>query len=259
MRVSFDEFQAFVARNLQIAEEAAGIIKLSENKAYYSREAQLVADIPRFASMKVGFGVQAWAAILFVDLRNSSARAEEHGARTTYLTMHTYLPAMAFLVGKAKGHIVGFRGDGLFAAFGLDDNGKNPDNLDEGEIVRSAIGCAKAMMEAIDDVVEPALVAVDQPGDLRIGVGIDIGKVVITRIGLWEAHETTAYGSCVNKAARYSDRGNAAVVISERARRVYPKSETGRMRFRPHRSGEGFRVVFPSDYRVIRRAAVARQ
>lgn len=254
MRVNLDELQAFVAQQLRTADEAATIIQLSENLQRYAKaaEVQSIANVPRFSRLSVGYGVETWAVVLFVDLRNSSHRAEKHGARATYLTMHTYLPTMAYLIGKANAHIVGYRGDGLFAAFGLDESGNNPEGLDCGEAVRGAVGCAKAMLETIDEVVEPALLGENVPGDLRIGIGIDASKIVITRIGLLNACEVTAYGTCVNKAAHYSDKGNHEAVISVRARRLYPKSESGQMQFSAHHSGDGLKIIYPSTYRVLR-------
>jgi len=216
--------------------------------------ANLISDIPRFDRLKVGTGVDAWAVILFVDLRNSSRRADEYGAKATYLTMHTYLPTMAYLVGKAGGHIVGYRGDGLFAAFGIDDTGHNPSDLDHGAEVQASIRCAKAMVEAVDDVINPVLAAADIPAGLRIGVGIDAHKVVITSIGLRSAYEVTAYGTAVNKAAKESDRGNGEVMISIRAKRMLPLSTTRHQWFKPYPNvNDALKVNYPTTYRMLQR------
>jgi hypothetical protein len=176
------------------------------------------------------------------------------------VTMHAYLPAMAFVVEGMRGHIVGYRGDGLFAAFGLDENGHNPSGMDHGAQVRQAVRCGKAMIETVDEAVTAELAKYDVPGDLRIGVGIDAGKVVVTRIGLRNASDVTAYGTAVNKAAHGSI-GNGVVMITPKARKLYPKCEGGKMGFKPStRTTEYLRVVFPSGYRILtRRPSMDRQ
>jgi class 3 adenylate cyclase len=252
-----NDIRQFVRKKLKAANDAANQMSLKEGVVRYHREGyrlSLVADIPRFSVLGNGFGAKTWAVVLFVDLRNSSRRADLHGARATYLTMHAYLPAMALLVEKMQGHLVGYRGDGLFAAFGLDENGRNPPGMNHGEEVRQAVRCAKGMLEAVDDAVTPALAEYRVPGDLRIGVGIDAGEIVVTRIGLARAYEVTAYGTAVNKAAHGSNIGNGEVFITPRARKLYPKGPNGTMGFKPHsRTRDYLKVVFPSTFRVLRR------
>jgi adenylate cyclase len=255
MTAGLDEIRAFVRGKLKTADEAARLMCLNEGAHQYSRKSyqlSLVADLPAYSILPDGYGAQAWAVILFVDLRNSSRRAEQFGVKATYLTMQAYLPTMAWVVEKMRGHLVGYRGDGLFAAFGLDKTGRNPVKLEHGEEIRRAVLCAKAMLEAVDDAVVPELAEFDVPGDLRIGVGIDASQVVVTRIGLLRAYEVTAYGLAVNNAAHGSNVGNGEVMITPRARRLYPTSSGGTMRFKPHpQTTEFLKIVFPNDFRVL--------
>jgi class 3 adenylate cyclase len=258
---SLEAVLEFAQSKFKIAWTASTQISFSENKAFhYSKDggiqASMVTEIPRFRELDVGYGVDAWAAILFVDLRSSSWRAEVHGAKATYLAMHTYLPTMSYLVGRADGYIVGYRGDGLIAAFGLDSLGKNPPDLDYGREVQNAIRCAKGMIEAMDDAVNPVLREGGVPAGMEIGVGIDAAKVVITNIGLREAFEVTAYGTAVNKAAKLSDCGNAEVIVAHRAKRLLPPS-TGHHRWfaRSYKTSDGMRVTYPADYIVLNRSA----
>src|SRR5262249_10080455 len=143
-----------------------------------------------------------YAAILSFDIRKSTDRALRIGPRDTYITMHTYLPTMLKIIDEAKGLSVGLRGDGALACFGLVDTSESPrvTNEDCTRAVRRATNCAHAMIEAIDTVVNPVLLEGDIEGELRMGVGIDIGDIVATNIGLGDARDLTAYGNCVNKA-----------------------------------------------------------
>ena len=160
--------------------------------------------------------------------------------------MHALLPAMAFLVTDAGGYIVGFRGDGLFGAFGINEYATNPDRTDRGDSVQGAAICGQRMIEAVSEVVGPLLDQFDLPGDLRIGVGIDCGEVVITRIGLDEAHEVTAYGEAVNMASKLCDKADGAVVISPECARYYPTGPNGRAELKTlYTTPPGHAVVFP--------------
>jgi hypothetical protein len=83
-----NDIRELVRKKLRAAADAATLMRLKENAKHYQREGDrlsLISDIPRFSILPDGYGVQTWATILFVDLRNSSDRAERHGPRTTYL------------------------------------------------------------------------------------------------------------------------------------------------------------------------------
>lgn len=260
MITTLQDVRDFVRNRLDVANrvaESAGLERrtLTASVEMYNKSFSLNEHI-QIPEMPLGFGTKAWAAILFVDLRNSSKRAEKYGERDTYLTMHAYLPTMAHLVSQASGIVVGYRGDGLFAAFGLSLEGTNSIALNEGHEVRNAVDCAKSMIEAVDEAVEPELRSYDVPGDLQVGCGIDASKVVLTRIGLHENSESTAYGNAVNKASKLSG-GSGEVVVSAGARNLYPKGKGGRIGFARHWKLEGLRVEFPSGYQVLQRETVA--
>jgi class 3 adenylate cyclase len=258
---SIGELQQFVADRLHVAINAATRIDFSilEGSEKYGRTKSL-ADKPRFAPLAAGYGSQAWAAVLFVDLRRSTRRAVEIGPKKTYLTVHALLPTLAHLVSCAAGDVANFRGDGLFALFGLDEEGNNPKNLDCGQEVKKAVRCGKAMLEAVDEVVNAILPQFDVPGDLNIGIGIDVGDVVITRVGLAGVNEVTAYGNAVNHAAKFCG-GNGAIIVSERAWHLFPKGPNGRIAVKPVELSDGRRglkVVYPKDMTVIPRPAKKR-
>jgi len=73
---------------------------------------------------------------------------------------------------------------------------------------------------------------------------------VLTRIGYLSANEVTAYGTAVNKAAKLAST-NGSVVIGLATRKLYPKSEAGKLTFRKHSTLEGFTVGFPSDHQQL--------
>lgn len=191
-----------------------------------------ITDVPEYKVLKHSKGLSAWATILSVDLRYSTKIAGKHGAEKTFVLMHTYLPTMAFLVEKAGGKTVGLRGDGLFAAFGVTELKGDTQVVDSDsatEAVRSATRSGKAMIEAIEDAISPTLRDGDFDEDLRIGVGVDVGNVVITRIGLESASEVTAYGPAVNNACKkLASKASNQIRISKAAHNMYPSSKGGK-------------------------------
>ncbi|WP_437945565.1 hypothetical protein WME98_32275 [Sorangium sp. So ce296] len=75
------------------------------------------------------------------------------------------------------------------------------------------------MIEAVRDELKPFLVAEGVPVPRGMGIGVDCGNVTVTKIGLADAIEVTAYGSAVNQAAKRSKLLNQ-LWISSKANRL---------------------------------------
>jgi adenylate cyclase len=262
MDATFDEVKDFVEELYQLADESSETIQFSANSEIqeslkYERRTRVKATLsnhPKYQHLKVGGGVDVWSVVLYADLRNSSNRAVEIGARDTYLSMHCLIGGLAYLIQKAGGLVANFRGDGLFGLFGLDEDGKNPTDLDESECARDANSCGIAMVEMIDKILNPILIENKIRGDLRIGVGIDAGKVIITKIGLPNTNEVTAYGPPVNHAAKFCG-GNQSVCVSERVKNIFPTSSGGLISFertsvelRGGKKLPGYKAKYPKNY-----------
>ena len=221
--VSLRDVRAFVHRRITHAVETAQRINLTENRRerkQLSRDvrAATIEDIPRFRRIDVGFAAKAWAAVLFVDMRESSSRAQVLGPFATFVTMHAFLPTMAYLVSCYGGQIVGYRGDGLFAAFGIDETTRRLSAGDKEEGVRAAFRCGEAMVEAVGTVINPTLsTKLDGYYPFEVGCGISCGRVVVTRIGIERGSELTAYGNAVNKASKLCSVGAQQVILSSAA------------------------------------------
>lgn len=246
-------------QRLRQASKAATQIGLAANAKYSAKEkvaeeVEVLSEMEYLAKLEIGYGRKAWAAILFVDLRNSSRRAKECSDYDTYLTMHAYLHAVGRVAVAFGGYIVGFRGDGLFAAFGIDRQGANKADLDHGGEVNNAVKCGKAMVEAVDTVVAPALQQYNVDGNLIIGVGIDAipDEIVITRVGVFSADEITVYGHSVNTASKLANKRNGGVLITKGAWDMMPSSEGGKWTIGPPVDDDGGHVIqFPSEYREM--------
>jgi class 3 adenylate cyclase len=184
-----------------------------------------------------------------------SQLAVKIGPRNMYIAMHTYLPTMLRIVEEFKGIVVGLRGDGAIACFGLVQAGDDQPRVTSEQAenaVRKACDCGDVMVKAMQKVVNPVLqYGKIMSGDGLIGVGIDVGEIVATRIGIGEAHELTAYGTAVNTCCKRSC-GNDLVILTKHAKKMFPKSKGGKTRFRPYLDKpDAFILRYPADYHVL--------
>lgn len=130
--------------------------------------------------------------ILFADLRGSTALAEQLAPEAVVGVLNTYLGAMARSVFAHGGILDKFLGDGLMAVFGVLDDGTN-----------GAAPAARAALE-IRRVIAQLNGERTRRGEpeIRYGIGIHIGEVVLGAVGLPERSDYTAIGDAVNTASR---------------------------------------------------------
>ena len=159
---------------------------------------------------------------------------------------------MLALIDRKGGSIVGLRGDGAIACFGLYDMPDRDTRVPQETItdgVKKAGLCGDAMVRAVRKIVNPVLTEGGIEAGLQIGVGIDIGEIVATNIGLGGARELTTYGNCVNRACKLNC-GNNAVLVSGQARLAFPKTKGGKANFRKH-SHDAFILEYPAEFDTI--------
>jgi class 3 adenylate cyclase len=229
-----------VADSLKVAEMAIEGVLLEKIAK------SMLADVPAFKALKLGSATKVSAAVLFVDLRGSTKRALRIGPRATFLTMHALLPPLAKLIESYDGYIVGYRGDGLFGVFGVGEDGSNPDGFQLKEVLSTAAACGQHMVEAVEEIVCPALEARKVEGGLRIGVGIDAGEIIVTRIGLPLGYELTAYGDAINAASKLCAKADGVVLLSNAVDDLYPTSAAGRVKTTALSDGSGYRLHMPA-------------
>jgi len=260
--LNLNAVRLFALMQLEKAKSFSHTIKFAEQRSQKSLTANRseeirvdasIADDPEFASLAIGDGVGAWTTIAAVDLRGSTSLADNLTPRETYLMAHTLLPTLAHVCEKKGGSVMNFRGDGLFASFGLkkhriEDIKADPSTKHIEESNSNAVVCGLALVEATIEAVQPALETEDIFVDLQVGVGVDCGHVVITRVGWMTAQELTAYGSAVNHACKLST-GQNEVLLSPNVHEQYPSSEGGTMQLR-YRDG-GYQASSPN--KMLRR------
>jgi adenylate cyclase len=123
--------------------------------------------------------------VMFVDIRDFTPFAEANTAEDTVARLNALFEIVVPAVVDAGGHVNNFLGDGALAVFGAPN-----DLVDHAE----AAVCAAVLIHR--------LVAERFGGELRIGIGINTGKVIAGTIGGGSKLEFTLIGDTVNVSAR---------------------------------------------------------
>lgn len=238
MSVNLQDVKAFANGQLERAKLFATKIQFQKeavqkslilNEAFSIRAS--IGDDPDFAGLELGDGVAVWTSILSVDLRDSTKLADQIPPRDMYLMVHTLLPTLAYVCERSDGDVMNFRGDGLFAGFGLtkmSSLGTGPSRDQKLAANMQAVICGLRLIQAVRDAVEVVLSDDGIEVDLHAGVGIDCGHATVTRVGWLTAGELTAYGSCVNEACHLSN-ARDRVIVSPKVKELYPSGVGGGM------------------------------
>ncbi|RDH79698.1 adenylate/guanylate cyclase domain-containing protein [Mycolicibacterium moriokaense] len=139
--------------------------------------------------------------VMFVDIRDFTPFAETNTAEDTVARLNALFDIVVPAVVEAGGHVNKFLGDGALAVFGA------PNDL--ADHADAAVTAA---------VLIHRLVAQRFGGELRIGIGVNTGKVIAGTIGGGSKLEFTLIGDAVNVAARVEQLTKAtgdAILLTE--------------------------------------------
>jgi adenylate cyclase len=130
-------------------------------------------------------GQEREVTVMFVDLCDFTARAEASTARETVAFLNRFFDVVVPCVLEHGGHTNKFLGDGVLAVFGA------PERLEDH--ADRAVRAAKAVADAVAERFG---------GEVRIGIGISSGPVVVGSVGGGGRLEFSVIGDAVNVAAR---------------------------------------------------------
>ena len=129
-------------------------------------------------------GEERDVSILFLDVRGFTAFAERAAAHEVVATLNALYEAVVPVILRHGGHANKFIGDGLLAVFGAPE--------------RHADHAARAVAAA-REIAQLVLRSVE--AELRVGVGVNSGRVVVGTVGGGGRRDFTVIGDPVNTAA----------------------------------------------------------
>ena len=130
-------------------------------------------------------GEEIEVSILFVDVRGFTTFAEGAAAHEVVAALNQLYEAVVPVIRRHGGHANKFIGDGLLAVFGVAER--------DGDHATRAVAAARESAQ---------LAGRDSAGRLRVGVGVNSGRVVAGTIGGGGRRDFTVIGDPVNTAAR---------------------------------------------------------
>jgi class 3 adenylate cyclase/hemoglobin-like flavoprotein len=142
-------------------------------------------------------GREVIAAVLFCDLANFTTFAHDHLPHDVVHLLNRYYREAGEAVLANGGYIDKYMGDGMMAIFGLDEA---HGSVSPATLCRQAARAALMIADRVDDL--SAYAEANWGWTLGLRIGIDIGPVVVGKLGHPEHRALTAIGDAVNTAER---------------------------------------------------------
>lgn len=221
---SLSEIELFTR---QCFDKAKRSLQLHKGMRMAMNEAAISDVVPGYEAQHLDFGdyIEDQYAVLFVDMRDSTGRAQRLGPEKTFLTMHAYIPALLATIGSFQGYVLDIMGDGIMTFFTI----SNKSDDDQKKTVQQAGICGLGMLQVVQEIVNPILQENNIPS-IKIGVGLDCGPVVVTKVGTPNVYDVKAFGDCINLASKLSDEAEGQLLISPSAYDRWPSSSTERIK-----------------------------
>lgn len=136
-------------------------------------------------------GQERKLAVLFLDMRGFTARTEGQLPYDIVFLLNRFFDAIVPAITDQGGIVDKYMGDGLLAVF---------DQADEHKSARSGLNAAIAISRALDQFNRQ--LASENSPEIRIGMGLHLGDLVLGEIGAAGNAAQTIIGDAVNVASR---------------------------------------------------------
>jgi adenylate cyclase len=213
---------AFTEKDLQIctgmAAQAAIAIQNARLASRIEREAQTRAQISRLIPPSVVEQVVKGQltiekggrlneiTMLFSDIRGFTTMSDGRPPEEVVNTLNEYFEVMVDILFQYTGTLDKFVGDEIIGLFGA------PIPIEDAPF--KAVACALGMLQALEEFNRTR--AAENLAPIRIGIGINTGKVITGSIGSTRALQYTAIGDAMNVASRLVNLASPGeVIISE--------------------------------------------
>ncbi|MGI9394078.1 MAG: adenylate/guanylate cyclase domain-containing protein [Boseongicola sp.] len=142
-----------------------------------------------------GDGETIRAALVMVDMRNSTALAENGGRQVYIDTLNQFFDAVATPFNRDGGEILSFVGDGFLAVFPCERHKASSQIA-----ARAAMSAARQAVARIAEMNENR--ANEGQAAIDFGIGLHVGNVMFGNVGLKDRLTFSAFGSAVNEVQR---------------------------------------------------------
>ena len=131
-------------------------------------------------------GIELEVSVLFTDVKDFTSFAADAEAKEVVAALNRLFEVVVPVIARHGGHVDKFEGDGLLAVFGAPEPYRD-----------HALRSTRAAVEICRRVNERA-----EAGELRVGVGVNTGRVVAGAVGGAGRLNFSVIGDAVNVAAR---------------------------------------------------------
>ena len=144
-----------------------------KSEMFSHRDDAISNVIPGFDAETLKFGSydRENFAVLFVDMRRSTTRAQEVGPEKTFLTMHVFLTALLEVVKYYNGKVIDIMGDGIMVFWGGRE-ARHEEGMVKTEAVRNAGQCGFDMLNVLKKVINKIVKDENLGKEISIGIGI---------------------------------------------------------------------------------------
>lgn len=146
-------------------------------------------------NIKRGDGETTRAAIIYGDLRGSTAMADQEGRQAYIDALNSFFDATGGAISDHGGEVLNFIGDAFLAIFPCDRNRK-----ESVQASQSALASAKDAIGRMSHVNSEREIIQQAP--LNYGMSLHIGNVMFGNVGMPDRLAYSVFGSTVNEAAR---------------------------------------------------------
>lgn len=163
---------------------------------------------PKLEDLTIGSGRKMRASCLFFDIRGFTSRtssSDDEKLKETLYMLNCVIPTIMSIIYDYGGYIEKNTGDGIMAIIGLEE--------DDSVCATNALDASLTIFYTLKNLINPHLEEKNiKKVDARIG--IDLGKILITRIGLptgtskHQRNFLTAVGPTANIASKIQNRAD---------------------------------------------------
>jgi class 3 adenylate cyclase len=182
--------------NLSLYNELSKFVKRQgiKNTRLYSNQIPKAQTMPNLQGITIGSAKRMEAAIMFFDFEKFTSITSHLPLEDTLIILNISTMTVMKVVREWNGTVEKHTGDGVMAILGTETANQN-------DIAREAIETAQAIKYIMKSDVIPYLLEKGLPA-LNFRIGIEMGEILISRIGIHNMSFLTAVGSAANRASK---------------------------------------------------------